>query len=118
MLFVQAPVHTEALAHAAVAASGRAVLRLSGPREQVARVCAALNVGSEAALSEGSEGLYALELADLRPPEALSGLECRPAQAEDRETLVRWRTAYAIETNGLPDDAATHAEAAIFSTRS
>jgi predicted GNAT family acetyltransferase len=27
---------------------------------------------------------------------------------------VRWRTAYAIETNGLPDDAATHAEAAIF----
>lgn len=98
MLMVQASVEADALARETVRVSGRAVTGFSGPREQVRRVRAALELNDAPAQLDASEDLYGLELRALREPAALPEVRCRRARPEDRDTLVRFRLAYEVET--------------------
>ncbi|HKP62613.1 MAG TPA: GNAT family N-acetyltransferase [Polyangiales bacterium] len=114
MLMVQAPVEAEALAHALVRASGRRVTGFSGPREQVRHVRTALGLLEAPAQMDEDEDLYGLQLEALRVPARMEEIVCRPAQPQDRDTLLQFRLAYEIEALGGGDDAQSRERVATF----
>ncbi|AUX41188.1 GCN5 family acetyltransferase [Sorangium cellulosum] len=103
LVIVQAPVHTEEVARAAVERSGRAKrIGVTGPYEQVERVRRALGFAEHLAARDGREKLFVLELAALRVPAPLVAGEvvCRRSAPGDVERLARWRAAYSTELFG------------------
>ncbi len=114
MMLVQTPVQAEAVARAVVRASGRAVTGFSGPRDQVQRVRAALDLSKAPAQLDADEDLYALQLRALRVPAPAPEVVCRPARPEDRDTLVGFRAAYESESLGAEDPKQARARASPF----
>ena len=116
MLLVQAPEQVDELALAYVAASSRKVSAFSGPLEQVRRARAALGLAEAPAKVDFHDQLYALDLAELAVPAALSSgsVVCRAPLPEERELLVSWRHAYNIELLGGTHSEAQRAQAASF----
>jgi len=118
VLLVQAPAElvspstVRALAHLAVANSGRTIAGFSGPADQVAVARRAFELPAPA-LDE-VEGLYALALADLRVPEALANgdVTCRPPRDDEHAQLAAWRRAYHTESLGSADSDDVAAKAA------
>jgi ribosomal protein S18 acetylase RimI-like enzyme len=104
-LLVQAPDQAAELARACVEWSGRDVAGISGPGEQVSRARSALGLANAAAVLEGNEWLYALDLSDLVIPAARpdATIVCRAPRPDERDTLRAWRVAYDIETMGATD---------------
>jgi len=102
MLIVEAASHAEPLARLAVRSSGRALSGLVGPSGQVMPLRRALGLAERAASLEEPEILFALDLADLRVPAALSAgtVACRRAGEQDLPLLVRWHGAYQAEALG------------------
>ena len=96
MLLIQAPELARELGRACVDWSQRPVTGLTGPRAHVGQVSAALEIDVLHAKFHGDEWLYALDLAELVVPTALStgSLVCRAPNASERDTLCAWRLAY------------------------
>ena len=109
VLLVQAPAElvspntVRALAHAALANSGRPIAGFSGPADQVAVARRAFELPAPA-LDE-VEDLYALALADLRVPDALAkrDVTCRRPREDEHAELAAWRRAYHLESLGSAD---------------
>jgi uncharacterized protein len=116
MLQMQAPEQAEELARACVAASGRRVTGLIGPRSDVKAARAALGLSGVVARKDADDGLFALELDELVVPARLASGEvvARPALPQDRELLCEWRVAYDCEILGGQDSPETRAGAAGF----
>ena len=118
VLLVQAPAElvspntVRALAHAALANSGRTIAGFSGPADQVAVARRAFELPTPA-LDE-VEALYALALANLRVPDALARGEvtCRRPRDDEHAQLAVWRRAYHLESLGSADSNALAAKAA------
>lgn len=102
-LLPQAPLHLlPALVGAAAEASGRPVLGCVGPADQVGVVLETLGLADHPKSLDAFEGLYALALERLRTPAprgscALHGRGLRPS---DRQVVVPWFEAYAVEALG------------------
>ncbi|HEY2409020.1 MAG TPA: GNAT family N-acetyltransferase [Polyangiaceae bacterium] len=116
MLLVQAPEGIEELARACVRESGREVTGFAGPLQQVARARGALGLNNVVARKDALDGLYVLELAELRVPIALSSgaIVCRAPLPTERELLIAWRRAYEIEALGASDTEETRKNAENF----
>lgn len=95
----------EALVAAARAAAVRPILGLIGTADQVGRARELLGVRDDAVQMDSREGLYALALADLRPPRALAEgrVAGRRLEPRDLELAVAWRIAYSREALKAPD---------------
>lgn len=108
VLLLQAPRTLPVVARAAVAASGRPLAGLSGPRSQVEEARRALDLGSARASLDHEAELFSLDLAELEVPSALARGEvtCGLPAPHERPLLVDWRVAYAVETLGaVPGEA-------------
>ena len=107
MVLVQAPAHGDALAHAAVRCSRRAVTGFSGPWDQVVTARAALGLGEAPTITDSREDLYTLDLSDLVVPPALASGRVRCRHPEDRELdlLIEWRVGFSVEALGATDGA-------------
>lgn len=105
MLISQAPVHLDALWREAAANSGRAVAGAVGPATQVRTIRQGLALAADNLQMAEEEGLFALDLDQLRLPPALVNGEVhgRPLTAKDVEQAVAWRAAYNIEALGAAD---------------
>jgi uncharacterized protein len=114
-MVLAASTHTEQLAVACAAASGRRVAGLLGPWQQVQRARTALGLQMKPAELESPEQLFALELRDLVVPPALQNgvLDWHLAQASERELLSAWRAAYHVEALGARDSDPTRNTAAV-----
>jgi RimJ/RimL family protein N-acetyltransferase len=110
-IVLQAPEHAGALACAVVAASGRPVHGLLGPRAQVVAARRALDAERRPATMDSDEVLFGLALSELRvpPPLADGALACRRSRDDDLAQLTEWRMAYAAEALGVPDTPSTRA---------
>ena len=99
MLLVQAPVQVEAVARAAVARSGRPVVGLSGPADQVAAARHALGLDDRPSTTFGREELFALDLADLVVPKRFTDgrWSTRCPRSDELERLTDWRVDFALE---------------------
>jgi predicted GNAT family acetyltransferase len=96
MLLVQAPQQLEALARAAISASGRRLKGIAGPAAQVRAARAALGVREPH--SDEAEMLLSLDLAALRVPDQLSRFSVRHPREEELPTVIAWREQYLAET--------------------
>jgi len=105
MLLVQAPVHIEALARAAVAHSERRIAGISGPADQVAAARHALGLDERPTPKFGREELFALDLADLVVPAALTDGQwiTRHPRADELDRMAAWRVDFALEALKRPD---------------
>lgn len=87
---------------------GREIAGLIGPAGEVRPLLAALGIGDHPATLDRDEPHFALDLDDLIVPEGQGRL--LPLEAADPDEMVRWRTDYNIEANGLsPEIAETEA---------
>jgi len=113
-LVLQAPGDVEELALACTKRSGREVMGLSGPLDQVHRARTALGLADIPAVMDSDETLYALNLTDLVVPTQLldGSVTCRPPWPREREQVCLWRIAYDIETLGGVDSENARAGAA------
>lgn len=113
VLLLQAPEpeHLGKLARAAVEATGRPILGLSGPYEQTEVARDALNLRQRATLLDRPEELFSLPLDELQVPAQLSSGEvrCQRSLEEDVPVLRRWRVEFCIETLHHPDTPELHA---------
>jgi len=105
MLLVQAPVHIEAVARAAVAHSERRIAGISGPADQVAAARHALGLDERPTPKFGREELFALDLADLVVPAALTGGHwiTRHPRVDELDRMAAWRVDFALEALKRPD---------------
>lgn len=105
ILAVQAPAHLPEVVRCAAGASGRAVAGLTGPHDQVVAARRVLHADRWPAAVEAPEGLFALDLSDLRVPNALaSGAAlCRRPRDGEVDFLRAWRAAYRREALGEPE---------------
>lgn len=87
---------------AAVCASGRKVAGVLGPADQVRKALDILGLCQAPTQLDAREGLYGLNLAELRWPSVLRAHRIQGRQVEpgDRKPVVEWFDAYAIETLG------------------
>lgn len=101
---VQAPHHLEAVLEKAVGASGRAVSGLTGPHDQVVAARRILRADLRPAAVEAPEGLFGLDLSDLKVPEfvASGAMRCRRPREDELDLLQQWRSAYRREALGEP----------------
>lgn len=113
MICVQAPDCVGELARYCLAESARTVKGFSGPGEQVQRARAALGMNDVPTTLAEVEELFALDLAELEVPAAVSSgaIECRAPRSDEIALLHEWRLAYDIETLGVADSAETRARA-------
>jgi len=104
ILAVQAPGLLPAVVRHATSASGRPIAGLTGPAKQVVAARAALGLTGRPAAVEAPEGLFAIDLPDLRVPEALASgkVTCRRPRPEELALLARWRAAYRQEVLSEP----------------
>ncbi|MBI2390284.1 MAG: GNAT family N-acetyltransferase [Deltaproteobacteria bacterium] len=86
----------------AAARSGRPVRGLLGPWSQVVAAASVFEVDLARAAKADPEILYALDLEQLRVPEALASARviCRRATLDDLDVLARIRHDYSVETLG------------------
>jgi GNAT superfamily N-acetyltransferase len=114
MVLVQCPGKIAALARRCIQSSGRKVTGFAGPADQVRRAKIALDLVNAPTRMAEDEWLYALDLAELQIPEALTNGEilCRAPLPAERNLLCQWRTAYDIETMGSTDSEETRTRAA------
>jgi RimJ/RimL family protein N-acetyltransferase len=105
MIVVQAPAHVEALAPQAVAASGRRVVGLLGPGEQVKRAQYALGLAEGEATEDSTDDLFALDLAALRVPTALAEgrVAVRYPAATELASITEWSVAFNCEALGFAE---------------
>ena len=96
ILLVQAPRKLAGVAHAAIDASGRPLKGITGPADQVRTARDVLGVRKPAL--DDVDALFSLDLAALRPPEALARLSLRPPREEELGLVVGWREQYLVET--------------------
>jgi uncharacterized protein len=89
----------------AVAASGRPIKGAIGPRALVRCMRTLLGLEAVPVQIDSDEGLYALDLAELRVPPLLAepDLLFRAPRPEDRQTMVRWFRDYELEALGAED---------------
>ena len=94
---VQAPLHLAEVIRAAVGASRRRVTGVLGPYQQA--LAAAAVLGASAVEHEGRELLYALDLHQLRVPDALASgrVLCRRPRDSELPLLTDWRVDYVLE---------------------
>jgi GNAT superfamily N-acetyltransferase len=113
---LQAPGGDDAgtLARACVETSGRKVTGLTGPVAQVRAARTALQMDDAMTTLDGDERLYALDLVNLRIPDALASgrITCRVPNASDRDVVVAWRMAYDFEVLGASDTPTQRARSA------
>ena len=100
MILLQAPVHAEVVARAALKNSVRRLAGFYGPLEQVRAARRAMGLDAIPALKDTAEDLFALKLAQLRLPGPLAegALRCRVAAADDAPLLTEWRYAFRAAT--------------------
>jgi predicted GNAT family acetyltransferase len=105
-LVLQAPERLEALAQAAVEASGRPVHGLIGPAVQVAVARDVLTLDWERIQLDETEFLYSLALVDMVVPEAVHSdrLRWRRIEPGDLDLLTRWRVGFAVEALGEKEE--------------
>jgi hypothetical protein len=105
MLLVQAPVHIEALARAAVAHSERPIAGISGPADQVAGARHELGLDDRPTPKFGREELFALDLDRLVvPPQLTDGRwTARRPRDDELERMADWRVDFSIEALHRPD---------------
>lgn len=106
MLVLQAPEPRalESVARAATLRSGRELRGLVGPWDQVEAARHVLELEERRTALDSREGLYELELEDLRVPGDLASgrVECRHPRPTELDLLTRWRVEYSIEALGIP----------------
>lgn len=104
-VILEAPVHLREVLGAALAASSRDLRGLVGTHAQVVEARTLLALEEAPAMMDSHEVLYALDLADLRVPEALATGEVthRRASMDDLDVMLPWRLAYDLETLGADD---------------
>jgi RimJ/RimL family protein N-acetyltransferase len=109
MVLLQCPGKIDDLARKCIAWSGRKVTGFAGPVKQVRRAQLALGLANAPAKMDEEEWLYALDLAELQIPEALTNgeIRCRAPLPKERDLLCQWRSAYDIETLGSTDSEET-----------
>lgn len=92
----------------AVQASGTPVRGVIGRRPLVRRAIESLDLSSAPRNYDENEGLYALELDQIRKPALLldSEVELRALQPSDADFYLDWQRDYETRTLGSPDDAA------------
>jgi GNAT superfamily N-acetyltransferase len=102
VLLVQAGRELGDLARAALAASGRPLAGLSGPRDQVVSVRGSLGLAEARTALDHEAELFSLDLDALVAPAslALGDVVCALPSADELPLLVEWRIAYAVETLG------------------
>lgn len=113
---VQAPFGLEPLCkalHADARISGRPLLGVNGPTEQVRLALRFLGIEKAAKRLDSDEGLYSLVLRDVEIPLLLrrQDVRLRPPHDEDRQLLVDWQIGYAREALGARDTSETRREA-------
>jgi RimJ/RimL family protein N-acetyltransferase len=109
ILLLQAPEQLGEVARAALAASGRPLKGISGPPDQVRAARDLLAVRKPAV--DDADALYALDLAGLRVPAALSVLSLRRPRDADVPRLIAWREQYLVETGLSAPGPALHQDA-------
>jgi ribosomal protein S18 acetylase RimI-like enzyme len=105
MLLVQAPAAVELLAPEAVAASGREVLGVSGPGEQVTRARRALGLESAETTEDSIDDLFSLELGAMKVPAALTEgrVTVRHPDAGELGLMADWSASFHREALGFAD---------------
>lgn len=99
-LIVNDPRYAVAVARAATEASRRRIHGVVGPAPQVEAIAAALSLPTgDATRLDDAEGLYRLELAQLRVPEALSAgtVHGRALEQTDLDFVTEWTVRYRVE---------------------
>lgn len=101
----------DAAVRCAVDASGERVRGVIGPRLLVRRAIALLDLLAAQRNYDANEGLYALDLEQLRKPALLLDpeVELRALQASDADFYLEWLRDYEVNTLGAPDDDALRA---------
>ncbi|MEM7582063.1 MAG: GNAT family N-acetyltransferase [Acidobacteriota bacterium] len=104
-LVLQAPGCVAALMTEIKASAPRRIGGLLGPADQVAEAKRLLGWGEGDVQLDDVEGLYALPLAELNVPEALSSgrLSGRRMQPADLDQVAEWRRDYHLEALGAED---------------
>ena len=104
-IILEAPTLLPEVVRAAAEASAREVAMFLGPYGQTLEASAALGLAGATMRMDSREILYALNLADLCVPEALSsGMhKARRALPSDLLRLLPWRIAYTLEALGEVD---------------
>jgi uncharacterized protein len=105
VMLLQAPSHVDELSKLAMKASGRRLLGLSGPLDQVVEARKSLEFDNIEAILDRPEVLFALSLDDIVVPAALQSGEvhCRRSEDDDFTMLRRWRMDFCMETLNHPD---------------
>jgi predicted GNAT family acetyltransferase len=110
-VIVNAPHHAIDVARAAVEASGRPIAGVIGPEREVEAIASALNlpVGRDAKLDD-AEGLYRLELANLRVPGDLQEgrVRGRALEQADLDRVTQWMVRYHVEAVGEVESPELH----------
>jgi ribosomal protein S18 acetylase RimI-like enzyme len=103
MVVVQAPTHVETLALEAVALSGRGIVGLCGPGDQVRRAHMALGLAEREALDDSTDDLFALDLASLKMPADLAAghVVARHPEAAEIALVTGWSVAFNCEALGF-----------------
>jgi predicted GNAT family acetyltransferase len=101
----------DAAVSCAVRASGDRVRGVIGLRPLVRRAITRLELQAAPCNYDANEGLYALELSEMRRPALLldSEVELRAPQASDADFYLEWLRDYEVTTLGAADDDATRA---------
>jgi len=104
-VLVQAPERLEDVVRLCVQKSGRRVKGMNGPLAQVRAALRALRLENAEAPMDGDEGLYALNLDELRLPAVLTSgqVETRAPREDEHALLREWRLAYDIELFNAKD---------------
>ena len=103
MVVVQAAGHVETLGLEAVALSGRKIVGLSGPGDQVRRAHLALGLAEREAFDDNTDDLFALDLDGLKvPPELAAGrFVVRRPEAVELPLVSDWSVAFNCEALGF-----------------
>jgi len=107
MVVVQAPRDVEALTVEAAATSGRKIVGLLGPGDQVTRAQSALGLVRGEATEDSTDDLFALDLATLQIPAALAEgrIVVRHPVATELALVTEWSVAFNCEALGFGESA-------------
>jgi ribosomal protein S18 acetylase RimI-like enzyme len=105
MIVVQAPDHVDALAPQLVALSGRRVVGLLGPGQQVTRARFALGLAEGEASEDSTDDLFTLDLAALKVPASLAEarLAVRHPLASEIALITEWSVSFNCEAVGFTE---------------
>jgi RimJ/RimL family protein N-acetyltransferase len=106
-LIFQAPKHAERLWRYVAKASGHEIKGFIGPNAQVSTAIAGLALRDADVQLDQTEGLYRLDLSDLRIPEGLDSGQLRARRMEpgDVDLLTGWWVSYSVEALGSENTA-------------